>query len=197
MKYLIALLLLPAFAFADSANDRESGLFVGGGFGMGQGVYNLGNGSTVSKFMTQGWEFEGGLTSKWGDSFGSQIGGEYGQTSGNNSYTSQSSLETGTLKFYAFKAGIFYGPILVGGGYRHNDVNIRSLTISPGSYLETEYTGFTPMAIISYSLDIRKRFRTTVEGQYITGTLNGSAGATGTVKFSETSLSLRLFFLFD
>lgn len=197
MKYFIALLLLPAFAFADSANDRDSSLFVGGGFGMGQGLYNLGNGSAVPKFMTQGWEFEGGLTSSWGDRFGGQIGGEYGQASGNNTYASQSSFETGTLKFYSLKAGIFYGPVLFGVGYRHNEVNIRSLAISPDSYLETEYTGFTPMAVVNYSLDIRKRFRTTVEGQYLTGTLNGSGGATGTVKFSETSISLRLFFLFD
>jgi hypothetical protein len=197
LKYLALLLFIPALAFADAATDRDSGLFLGGGFGMGQDIFNLGNGATASKFLKQGWALEGGMTANWGNRFGGQLSGEYGANSGNNTYASQSNMETGTLGFYSFKAGIFYGPVTLGAGYRHNDVNVKSLSLSPGTYLETNYSGFTPLAYASYSLEIKKRFRTAIEAQYVSGTLSGSGATSGTVKFSEAAISLRFFFVFD
>jgi hypothetical protein len=197
LKYLLALLFISCAASADSATDRDGGLFFGGGFGMNQQLYNLGSGSTPAKFMDQGYAFEGGMTMPWGNRIGAQISGEYGQSSGNNTYNSQSTLETGSLKFYTAKAGLFYGPVTLGAGYRHNDVNIKSLQIAPDSYLETNYSGWTSLLYANYSLDIKKRFRTAIEGQYVSGSLAGSGAATTAAKLNETSISLRFFFLFD
>lgn len=196
MKYLLLALFISNFAFAETS-DRDPGVFVGGGFGMGQDLFKLENSSTASKFLNQGWAFAGGITSVWSGRFGGELSAEYGASSGNNTYASETSIETGTLKYYSAKAGLFYGAFTLGAGYRHNDVDVRSVSISPGTYLKTTYSGYTPLAFAAYSLEVKKRFRTTIEGQYVTGSLTGSGAETGTVNFNEAAVSLRFFILFN
>jgi hypothetical protein len=193
----MALLLVSCSAFADYATDRDAEFFFGAGFGMSQQLYNLGSGTTAAKFTNQGYAFEGGTSAPWSNRLGGQLSGEFGQSSGNNTYNNQSTIETGNLKFYSVKAGIYYGPITLGGGYRYNDVTIKSLQVAPDSYLETTYSGWTPLAFMSYSVDLRKHFRTSIEGQYVSGTLTGAGAATTPAKFNETAISLRFLFLFD
>jgi hypothetical protein len=197
LKYLIALLLLPVFASADVATDRDSGMFLGGGFGMSQSLFNLSNGSDIAKFQNNGWALEGGASFPMGSRFGIQFSGEYGQNSAINTFSSPSFLEAGALKFYAAKAALFYGPITFGVGYRSNEVTIKSLTTNPDTYLESNYSGWTPLYYANYTLDVKKRFRTAIEAQYVSGKLSGIAPSSSTVKFSETALHLRFYFLFD
>lgn len=195
MKYLLLVLFISNFAAAQTS-DRDAGIFVGGGFGMGQDLFKL-EGASPSKFMNQGWAFAGGLTSVWKGRFGAELSAEYGANSGNNTFASVSTIETGTLKYYSAKAGLFYGPVTIGAGYRNNDVKVKSVSVTPGTYLETTYSGYTPLAFAAYSLEMKKRFRTTIETQYVTGSLTGSGTTSGSVKFSEAAVSLRFFVLFD
>jgi hypothetical protein len=198
LKYaLVLFLLLPALASADTSTDRDATAFVGGGLTMGQDTLNLGDGSATAKYQDQGYVVEGGFSLPMGNRFGLQVSAELGASNAINTLTSQSYMETGTLDFYAGKAGLFFGPLTIGGGYRHNDVDIKSLSTPTPGYLESNYSGWTSLAFANLSMDIRKRYRAVIETQYDSGTLSGTGSSSGTVKFSEMSVSLRIFFLFD
>ena len=132
-----------------------------------------------------------------GGRFGAQFSGELGESTANNTITSTTYMETGTLSYYSGKAGLFFGPLTIGGGYRHNDINIKSLSTPSPGYLESNYSGWSSLGFANVTMDFRKRYRAVIEGQYDTGTLSGSGSSTGNVKLNDLTMSIRVFFLFD
>jgi len=193
LKYaLLFFMLAPALAFADG---RDFQGFLGGGLTFGQDSLSLGADTATSKYTDQGYLIEGGLTAPLTPMFGMQVSAEVGTSNSTNTLASTSYMETGSLSYYSAKAGFYYSSFGIGGGYRHNDVEIKSLS-NPGSYLQSDYSGWTSLGYANLTLDVRKRYRGVIEGQYITGTLK-SNGTAGDAKFGEMSISLRFYVMFD
>jgi hypothetical protein len=195
---VILLILIPSFAFADASTDRDMEAFLGGGLTYGQDSLSLGPNAATAKYQDQGFVIEAGFSQPVGSRFGLQVSGEVGNSNSINTITSQSYMETGTLSYYSGKGGVYWGPFGLGAGYRHNDINIKSLSTPTPGYLESNYSGTTSLEFANITLDFRKRYRGVIETQYNSGTLQGSGASTGSsVKFNEMAVSLRVFADFD
>lgn len=180
-------LVVPSMSFADSTT-------VFGGFGLGIGSQTLSTpGNSASTFTTQGYFLEGGLLFK----FGGQMSAEYGASNSINTLSSETYMETGTLSYYSAKLGLNFTRLGFGGGYRHIDVNLRSISTDGSGYLESRYGGWNPFGYINCHFDVNKKIRTAVEGQYVMGKLKSENPILPQVDYSEMSISLRLYVLID
>lgn len=177
------------------AEDRGSSLFAGGGLLLGNSDLSLASGASAkSKFLTQGFVAEAG--SSVGARSGVQGSLELGQQSSRNKGSNQGFFEFGDLDFYTVKAAFFTGPLTLGGGYRHNELTVRSLTATPSVYEKTDYSGWTPMVYSNLTISAHRQFMSVIEGQYVWGKLNGGSGL-APINYSEMSISLRVFITFD
>jgi hypothetical protein len=206
---LNARLLILAFATAllgayqahaePDALDRSFTAFLGGGMLMGSTSLSIQSDAnpTTSGYSAQGYVFEGGVSLPLSQRFGTQLSGEYGQTSALNSINSSTSLEIGTLNYYSGKLGFFYGPFTLGGGYRQSSLTVKSIATQNSGYLESNYAGGIPLVYANISFDLRKRYRGTVEAQYVLGNLSGTGTTTSALSYTEYLISIRVSALFD
>lgn len=188
MKLLsLVILIFPTLSFADSTT-------IFGGFGLGIGSQSLSTpGNSASKFTTQGYFIEGGLLFK----FGGQISAEYGASNSINTLSSETYMETGTLNYYSAKLGLNFTRLGFGGGYRHIDVTLKSISTDGPGYLESKYEGWAPFGYANCHFDVNKTIRMAVEGQYVMGKLKSENPTLPQVDYGEMSISLRLYVLID
>lgn len=132
----------------------------------------------------------------FGQNAGVRISGEVFQQNAINKTTSETFLEVGASNHYAAKLALTYGNVAIGGSYRRSTLETRSISTLTGEYLETKYDGSIPVYFTNFSIDNKDRFRTTVELQYISGALPGTAPAID-VSVTEIILSLRFFVLLN
>lgn len=168
------------------ANASE--FFLGGGLSTGTQSLTLDVGSPA-RFNTHGYLAEGGV------SFGERdlaldLGGEAGKQDSMNQANGESAIENSSLTRFGAKAVLRFNRFGFGGGARHNEITLKSL--SPGAnFLESKYSGVTPFAVVNTSF-VARRFRTTIEAQFVTGSL--SAKDLPSAKMEELTISLRFFF---
>jgi len=164
---------------------------IGGGLTTGNQTLSA-SGSPDSKFSANGYVLEGGLNFQNG-----KISIEQGVSQSKNSLSSQTYMETGQLEYRAVKAGIKFGSIGLGGGYRFNEIDLKSLSLQSPNYLESKYTGWTPLGYLNFNIYGLKKLFTTIEAQYVSGKLKPESSQLSEVQFSEMSLSLRIFIQID
>ncbi|HMN69696.1 MAG TPA: hypothetical protein PKC28_14230 [Bdellovibrionales bacterium] len=93
---------------------------------------------------------------------------------------------------------MFYGPVTMGVGYRHNAVEIKSVsTEEETGFQKSVYSGWNTFLYGNISMDFLKRYRGAVEAQYQRGDLGSGPAGANTVGFTEISISLRAYLLFD
>jgi hypothetical protein len=168
------------------------GAFVGGGLSMENMSLNTPDNS-ASKFLNQGYFLEGGYRFGWGG----LISGEYGQTNAINTLSSQNYMETGESSFVAAKLGYSLKSIDFGVGYRQTDLTLKSLSLQGTRYLESEYSGGTPLGFVNLNFSFKNTLRSVVELQYISGALTSSNTALPEMSVNNISVSLRLLITFD
>jgi hypothetical protein len=193
LKLFSAFIIL-AFAFSAGAEDLGTAFFAGGGLGLGQ-TSLMPVGSSHSNFDNSAYFLEGGFTT--GTNFGLTVTGETGQSTVRNRTQTPDYMEIGDASFYALKTAVNYGPIALGGGYRHDQVSVRSLSLAPATYLESKYSGWTPMGFANVSFNVRRRYIGTIEAQYVSGQLKSADSTLPVVKINDISISLRYFIVFD
>lgn len=190
MKSLLLLLTLTLAntAFADDVLPY-------GGIGLETGSLGLetASGASKSTFTNHGYLAEGGVDigSKWGIRFA----GEYGKSIASSS-SSPTYMQATSTDYMGAKAGLWLKKIAFGAGYRKNNATIKTLQNS-GEYSEASYSGATQFGFATFSVDLEKRYRASIEAQYGTGKLKGEDSSMQDVKFTETTVSLRFFLLFD
>lgn len=178
-----------------AADPLDASVFAGFGLGLGQTNLMPAAGGARSKFDDSSYLIEAGATT--GGDVGGMLSAEFGQSSVRNQLVTQSYFEIGNLDYYALKAGMNYGAFSLGGGYRHNELTVKSLALSPATYLESKYSGWTPMAFANVSFNVRKRYIGAIEVQYESGQLKSTDSALQPVKMNGLSISLRYFIVFD
>jgi hypothetical protein len=189
-------MFLPQLSLCAEEARSTFGAFAGGGLSAGQLSLLPANSSINSKFQEHGYFAEAGLDIPMGPNFGFRLSAEYGQSSSLNSSTSQTYLESGTINYYCGKLGLVLRLLELGGGYRFNDITIRSLSTPTPGYLESNYSGWLPLGYIRIAFDINNQFRFALESQYVGGTVNSVSLPTSNANFSEISVGLRAFLLF-
>ena len=164
---------------------RAEGYFFGGA-GLGYLQSGLELNATKSDFRGSSYFLTTGLVMGGGQngSMGFLVKGEYGRGQTRNTLASNTYMEMADTSFMAAKAGVMFGNLTFGAGYRMTNLKVKSLSTTTG-LATTKHDDATPLYFISYTVPNPRLVRTEVELQYISGKL-------GPVEFNEISLSLSL-----
>lgn len=191
---LTLIIMLPAFA------NAQMEIFAGIGLTGGQTQFDVTEPTpNVSKFTTLGYLVESGI--KMGTEWGLQASGEMGKLTSNNNLASQTYLEAANVSFYTAKGGLHFSSSTrsygFGLGARLSEWNVKSVSTDTNTFTEIKYKGVDTLVYGQLSFDINNRYRTTIEGQYITGKLTAPSSGISNLKYSEMLFSLRFLFLFN
>ncbi len=159
-------------------------IYVGGG--MHRSALAVKLGTTESNFAGWGVVGQAGLEFEFSKDFGLFLEGEYGRLEALNSLQSTTYMEKATNNFLATKAGIKIGVVGFGAGMRQNQIDIDNVSSTSTGY-RTSYKGLSKLVFANVSFEAKNNFRTIVEAQYSTGTLEA-------LTVSESQISLRLVF---
>lgn len=186
---LLFTLTLASPAFADDVLPY-------GGIGLETGKMGLEteSGDSKSTFTNYGYLGEGGVDigSKWGIRFAAEAGKSVASSSSSTAFMQATSVD-----YMGAKAGLWFKRLAFGGGYRKNNATIKTLQAGGLNSTEASYSGATQFGFASFGVDLEKRYRATIEAQYVTGKLKCKDSSLQDVKYNETSISLRFFLLFD
>ena len=162
---------------------------MGGGLLTGTQTLTPGQ-SAAAKFNTNGYVVEGGVT--FGErSLSLDLGAEIGHQDSVNQANGADAIETASLTRYGVKTTLHFGRFGFGGGARGNDISLKSLSPN-ASMLESKYAGITPFGLVNASFDA-KRFRTTVEVQYASGSLTSKDASLPATKMNELTVGLHFY----
>ena len=198
-RVLLLFILAPALARADSDFDRRRfAIFAGGGLSIGQNSFNLPVSNANSDFLAQGYLAEAGISLPLTSRAGLELSAAYGQAAGANSANNQKSIETGAIKQYGAKAGIFIGPLTFGGGMQVVDVNVKSIAIPQPGFQESRFQGAVPFGFANVTVNFGSAMRGAIEASYASGALanQNADSSAASVNISQISLYLKTYFVF-
>lgn len=187
MKLLILLLLilLPQQILAGPFSKRESGPYVGFGFGY-SGLHLKPASGKASDFKGWNGAVEGGYSFVSSNGFGLNLEGEYKLTEADNTRDDSTYMEKAKVSSKTAKIGLIYGAFTVGGGYSETDLKVKNVSSgSTGS--TTTFEGNPILYFANYGFE-SGALRAVIEAQY-------SAGDLGDIRYNDYSLSLRVNFL--
>ncbi|MDX9731369.1 MAG: hypothetical protein RBT63_06320 [Bdellovibrionales bacterium] len=168
---------------AAHARDRDRGLYFGGG--LTRAIATMKAGSQEAGFG--GWGAIGligiDLPVRTIPMFAE---GEYGRVDLLNTLQSTSYMERASNTFLGLKVGAIFGPVSMGGGVQHNQIEVTS--VEGGTGTQASHQGMTYFGFAQLSFNGTEAFRTVFEAKYGVGPIAGTDS-------SETQLSLRFVFL--
>ena len=143
-----------------------------------------GSGSGRSHYRGYGFDAEAGLDLNFNGRAGLNVAGLAQFSDYTNRSTGSSFSETGQLRTYGGKVGVFFGPLTVGGGYRQTEFVTEAIDTT-GAYNKTELLGDEQFGFVNLVFDSHKKFRSMVEISYATGHM-------GSLKTSQINVFIRI-----
>lgn len=167
MRILLSALAI-LISVSAQAQDRTSSYY--GQLGLGGSTFSFDNDGAKSNYRGWGYDLEGGIDLSGSKDFGLNVAGLAQFSDLTNKNSGERFAENGEYTSLGAKAGIFFGPITVGVGMRKTKLAIHELSVNNG-YVKTELTGEEKFGFLNMTFNINKKYRSTAEVTYSTGTM--------------------------
>ena len=146
-----------------------------------------------SSFSGYGLGAEAGVNLAWSQGSGVLFAGTFDQIDYANNGNSTTLSESGKGTSYGGKLGLFFGPLVVGGGYRMLKLSTNTVSSGSASGTKTDIEGNETYAFVNMTLNMGSKYkRTVVEVSAGQGSLDDLKSTT-----LQISLKLGMFETFD
>lgn len=179
---ILALLLILAPLTAHAG--RESDMFLL--LGMNKDYLTAKSESgTESSFNGYGLNAEAGVNLSWSQGSGVMLSGIFDQIDYANNGNDTALAESGKGTGYGGKLGLYFGPLVVGGGYRMLKLSTQTVTSGSAAGTSTDLEGNESFLFCNMTFNMGKSKRALVE-------VAAGQGSLDTLKSSTVQISIKI-----